>query len=155
MPFVKDWPKNTILPNGRIEVITSQRIVNMLETLETVRECLITLACHPAFEGDAVEFNEGGIGYEASTAVRTILAEVAADPDTRELAELAEQAVYDATYEDALESARSAIADLPAGAPRDAMASSMGLAATDRMVDMARAAAFAAGIDAMDEVIGK
>lgn len=36
-------------------------------------QALRLLAAHPAFENDAPEFNEGGIGYEACQACRTAL----------------------------------------------------------------------------------
>lgn len=127
-------------------------ISNMVETLETARECLSTLACHTAFVGDAVEFNEGGIAFEASRAVRIVLAEIADNPDERTRAEIAEAAVYDATFSAALAAARSAADGKRPGGYRDALVSSVAVLAADRMVDRVREAALAAAADAIDEI---
>jgi hypothetical protein len=42
--------------------------------LRAASKALVELAKHPAFEGDAPEFNQGGIGYEAVGKVRGALA---------------------------------------------------------------------------------
>jgi hypothetical protein len=38
---------------------------NLLAALKQCREALLHICRNPAFENDAPEFNEGGIGYEA------------------------------------------------------------------------------------------
>ena len=44
----------------------------ILEVLEIAREALLDLCHHSAFEDDAPEFNEGGVGYEALKAIREL-----------------------------------------------------------------------------------
>lgn len=132
--------------------MTPKTINNMIETLETARECLSTLACHSAFEGDAVEFSEGGIGAEASRAIRLVLREIADNPDERTRAEIVEAAVYDATFSAALAAAIEAADGKRPGGYRDAMVASVAVLAADRMVDRVREAALAAAADAIDEL---
>ena len=46
---------------------------DLLAALRQCREALLVLAEHPAFEDDAPEFNEGGIGHTASGAAVELL----------------------------------------------------------------------------------
>jgi hypothetical protein len=43
--------------------------------LNEVLNALLELAAHPAFEDDAPEFNEGGVGHEACRKLREALLE--------------------------------------------------------------------------------
>ena len=47
----------------------------IMEALAQCKRALSELAYHPAFEGNAPEFNEGGIGYEANQKARRVLEE--------------------------------------------------------------------------------
>lgn len=47
----------------------------MYEALTACWEALRELAKHPAFEDDAPEFNEGGVGYEAAEVARAAIAD--------------------------------------------------------------------------------
>lgn len=54
----------------------------LLAAARQAREALIELAHHPAFEDNAPEFNEGGVGWEATAALRRVLEEIDGPPMT-------------------------------------------------------------------------
>lgn len=69
--------------NKEVKTISTERQA-LVQCFETLKE----LAKHPAFEDDAPEFNEGGIGYEACEAAREALGVIVFDrPDNFDIAE--------------------------------------------------------------------
>jgi hypothetical protein len=61
--------------------IGEKDIASLVSSLQVAQTALAHLAAHPAFEGDAPEFNEGGIGYVASKVIKDALKGYCRAPD--------------------------------------------------------------------------
>ncbi len=68
--LIGTWRDKPSKANMRLITMAPDLLVACRETLET----LLTLCDSPDFEGDAPEFNQGGIGYEACETLRTAIA---------------------------------------------------------------------------------
>jgi len=66
---VKEYDSVNDFANARLIAAAPK----LLAACEQAKEALRQLCYHPAFAGDAPQFNEGGIGYEASQAIRAAI----------------------------------------------------------------------------------
>ena len=63
-------------PQGKANARLIASAPDLLAAAVEAKHVLCALARHQAFEGDALEFNEGGIGYEAIELLQAAIAKV-------------------------------------------------------------------------------